>query len=57
MSQPLYEEHLSFDEMIIGIREGRFFKGRLNVSREDPNEALAIVDGLSNDLLILGMKN
>ncbi len=30
---PLYEEHLSFDEMVLGIREGKFFKGRLNVSR------------------------
>jgi hypothetical protein len=23
--EPLFEEHLSFDEMIIGIKEGRFF--------------------------------
>jgi hypothetical protein len=38
--------------MIIGIREGRFFKGRLNISREDPNEAMVIVDGLTSDLLI-----
>jgi hypothetical protein len=31
--EPIYEEHLSFDEMVLGIREGKFFKGRLNVSR------------------------
>ncbi len=38
-STPLYEDHISFEEMILGIREGKFFKGRLNISREDPNEA------------------
>jgi exoribonuclease R len=56
-SEAIYEDHLSFDEMVIGIREGRFFKGRLNISRDNPNEATVNVDGLTNDLLILGMKN
>ena len=43
--------------MIFGIREGKFFKGRLNISRDDPNEATVQVDGLTNDLLVLGLKN
>lgn len=53
-SQPLYEEHLSFDEMVLGIREGRFFKGRLNVSRVNIEEATVMVEGLNDDLLVLG---
>lgn len=56
-SEPIFEDHQSFEEMIFGIREGRFFKGRLHISREDPNEAIVMVDGLINDLLIIGMKN
>ena len=29
----IYEPHLSFEEMMIGIKEGRYFQGRFNVSR------------------------
>ena len=24
-SEPLFDDHLSFDEMVLGIREGKFF--------------------------------
>lgn len=56
-SVPLYEDHLTFDEMVLGIREGKFFKGRLNVSRVNLSEASVTVEGLTNDLSILGLKN
>ena len=34
-----YKEHLELSELILGIKEGRFFQGRLNVSRLTINEA------------------
>jgi hypothetical protein len=33
LGDSIYEEHLDFSELLIGIKEGRFFQGRLNVSR------------------------
>jgi hypothetical protein len=56
-SQPLYEDHLSFDEMVLGIREGKFFKGRLNISRVNIEESTVKVDGLNDDIVVIGMKN
>ncbi len=56
-SQPLFEDHLSFDEMVLGIREGRFFKGRINISRVNIDESIVMVEGLSDDLLVLGAPN
>ena len=35
----LYQEHLSYEEMVMGVKEGRFFQGRLNVSRLVQTEA------------------
>jgi hypothetical protein len=35
----LFEEHLSFSEMILGIKQGLYFQGRLNVSRVNIQEA------------------
>ena len=32
-SNHLYDEHLSFDEMVLGVKEGRYFQGRFNISR------------------------
>jgi hypothetical protein len=43
--------------MILGIREGKLFKGRLNISRMNFQEASVLVDGLNDDLLVLGAKN
>jgi hypothetical protein len=43
--------------MVLGIREGKFFKGRINVSRVNIAEATVIVEGLNDDLLVLGIKN
>lgn len=50
----LFDEHLSFDEMVLGIREGKFFKGRINVSRVNLEEATVMVEGLNDDILVLG---
>lgn len=55
--EPIYEEQLSFDEMVLGIREGKFFKGRLNTSRVNIAESTVLVDGLTDDLLVLGLKD
>lgn len=43
----LFEDHLSFDEMILGIKEGRYFQGRLNVSRVTLTEATVAIDYLN----------
>jgi exosome complex exonuclease DIS3/RRP44 len=48
----IYEEHLSFEEMMMGIKEGRFFQGRFNVSRLVQTEASVAVSGLNQDILI-----
>ena len=53
----MYDEHLTFDEMVLGIREGKFFKGRLNVSRVNIEEATVTVEGLNDELLVLGARN
>jgi hypothetical protein len=38
--------------MILGVREGRYFQGRLNVSRLIATEATVKVQGLKEDILI-----
>ena len=43
--------------MVLGIREGKFFKGRLNLSRVNLEEGTVLVEGLTDDILIMGMKN
>ena len=50
--EQIYEDHLTFDEMMIGIKEGRFFQGRFNVSRLVQTEASVAVSGLNQDILI-----
>ena len=47
-----YREHLELSELILGIKEGRFFQGRLNVSRLTLDEATVSVSGLKQELLI-----
>ena len=56
-SESLYDDHQSFDEMVLGIREGKFFKGRLNVSRVNLEEATVTVEGLTDDIVVMGMRN
>jgi len=45
-AQGQYREHLELSELILGIKEGRFFQGRLNVSRLTLDEATVSVSGL-----------
>lgn len=47
-----YEPHLSQADMLVGIREGRYFHGRLNVSRVTNTEATVSVSNMNKDLLI-----
>ena len=44
--------HLELSEIIMGVKEGRFFQGRLNVSRLTIEEATINVQGLTQEILI-----
>uniref|UniRef100_A0A7S3CNJ9 RNB domain-containing protein n=1 Tax=Strombidium rassoulzadegani TaxID=1082188 RepID=A0A7S3CNJ9_9SPIT len=48
----LFEPHLSFDEMVLGVKQGRYFQGRLNVSRLVQSEASIKVQGLDQEILL-----
>ena len=52
-----YREHLELSEMLLGIKEGRYFQGRLMVSRLTLDEANVSVSGLWQDLLIQSLEN
>lgn len=53
----LYSKHLEFSELLLGIKEGRFFQGRLNVSRLTLDEAVVNVQGLKQELLISSLRD
>ena len=53
----LYREHLDLSELLLGIKEGRFFQGRLNVSRLNREEASVNVSGLTQELLIQSLEH
>ena len=55
----LFEDHLTFDEMALGVKEGKYFQGRLMVSRLISTEATVKVAGLNQELLLpdLGSTN
>lgn len=44
--------HLELSEIFLGVKEGRFFQGRLNVSRLTIEEATINVQGLTQEILI-----
>lgn len=35
----IYQDHLQFEEMVMGVKQGMFFQGRLNMSRLVQTEA------------------
>lgn len=43
----LFEPHQELSQILIGVKEGRYFQGRLNVSRLTLNEATITVSGLN----------
>jgi len=51
-----YREHLELSDMLLGIKEGRYFQGRLMVSRLTLDEASVSVSGLRQDLLIQSLE-
>ncbi len=55
--QAQYKEHLDLSELLLGIKEGRFFQGRLNVSRLTLDEATVNVSGLNQELLIQSLEH
>jgi len=52
-----FREHLELSELLLGIKEGRFFQGRLMVSRLTLDEATVSVSGLTQDLLIQSLEH
>jgi hypothetical protein len=48
---------MSFEDMVIGIKEGKYFKGMLMIDRVNPEEAKVKVEGFKDDVLIMGLKN
>lgn len=42
-----FQPHIELSEIILGVKEGRFFQGRLNVSRLTIEEATINVQGLT----------
>jgi hypothetical protein len=50
--ESIYSKHLEFSELLLGIKEGRLFQGRLNVSRLSLNEATMNIQGLKQEILI-----
>ena len=55
--QVKYREHLELSELLLGIKKGRFFQGRLMVSRLTLEEATVSVSGLKQDLLIQSLEH
>ena len=55
--EAMFAQHLAFSELLLGIKEGRFFQGRLNVSRLTLNEATVNVQGLKQEILIQDAKD
>ena len=47
-----YKDHVELSDMLLGIKEGRYFQGRLMVSRLTLDEASVSVSGLRQDMLI-----
>ena len=47
-----FQPHLELSDIILGVKEGRFFQGRLNVSRLTIEEATINVQGLTQEILI-----
>ena len=55
--EAMFVPHLDFSELLLGIKEGRFFQGRLNVSRLTLDEATVNVQGLNQEVLIQNAKD
>jgi len=47
-----YKAHLELSDVLMGVKEGRFFQGRLNVSRLNMEEATLNIQGLKQEILI-----
>jgi len=56
-SESLFRDHEDISQLILGIKEGRYFQGRLCVSRLNSDEASVNVIGLKNELLIQTTEN
>lgn len=47
-----FKPHLELSEILLGVKEGRYFQGRLNVSRLHLEEATINIHGLTQEILI-----
>lgn len=46
-SKRIYPDHLTFDQMVLGVKQGLYFQGRMNVNRLVQTEATVKIQGLS----------
>jgi exosome complex exonuclease DIS3/RRP44 len=53
----MFEKHLTYSEMMLGIKSGKYFYGRLMLSRIEPDEGSVACGNLQAPLLISGQKD
>lgn len=55
--EALYGAHVDPNELMLEIKRGKYFMGRLQVSRFNIEEAVVKINGITNDLLVKGKNN
>ena len=53
----LYQDHLDYEQMVLGVKQGQYFQGRLNISRLVQTEAVIKVQGLNQDIHIQNLQD
>jgi len=53
----LFEPHLDPSSLLLEIKQGNYFMGRLQVSRFDIHEATVKINGIANDIIVKGKFN
>lgn len=56
-TKQLFGDHIDSSSILLQIKQGKYFMGRLQVSRFDINEATIKINGITNDLLVRGKEN
>lgn len=56
-SVPLYPSHVDSNALMLEIKKGKYFMGRVQTSRFDLNEATIKINGITNDVMVKGKIN
>jgi exosome complex exonuclease DIS3/RRP44 len=56
-SVPLYLPHIDPNSLLLEIKKGKYFMGRVQTSRFDINEATIKINGITNDIIVKGKTN